>query len=49
MQKPLFRPAQALFLLRRSWEQVSLCTLPLILYTDQDRERSAEVSRDLLI
>lgn len=45
MWKPLFKP----FWLCGFWEQAKVCPLSLILYTDQDRERSAEVSRDLLI
>lgn len=47
--KPLFKPVHFPFWLCGSWEQANVCPLSLILYTDQDRERSAEVSRDLLI
>lgn len=47
--KAPFRPVQFSFLVCGSWEQAMVCILLLILYTDQNRERSAEVSRDLLI
>lgn len=49
MWKSLFKPVHFPFWLCGSWEQAKVCPLSLILYTDQDRERSAEVSRDLLI